>query len=225
MKTDILFLVGFSFSDSDSDDELDDSELEEEEDWEPEPDFDDGDCAGFLFFWTSFTGDATTFAFSTFEAVAGAGFAVRGGGDGDDDFRFDCRSGSTPRFGATGADTFCRSSLDDSLLLYRFLSFWSSDESLDFFRASFSLRCEVGRGGGDGDRLDDELVDGERALDFGFAGFLLGSGDDDDEEEEGGERVLTGSFFRALIGLRLCRGDGERRRSRRFDAEFGFDLS
>ena len=95
---------------------------------------------------------------------------------------------------------------------------------MDFFREAFSSRCEVGRGGGgDGDRLDDELVDGERGLDFGLTGFLLGSGDD--EEEEDGERVFTGSFFRALIGLRLCRGDGERRRSRRFNAEFGFDLS
>lgn len=74
-------------------------------------------------------------------------------------------------------------------------------------RETFSLRCEVGRGG-DGDRLDDELVDGERALDFGFTGFLAGSGEDaDDEEEDEGERAFVGSFFRALIGLRLCRGD------------------
>lgn len=96
---------------------------------------------------------------------------------------------------------------------------------MDFFRATFSLRCEVGRGG-DGDRLDDELVDGERGFDFGLTGFLLGSGDDDDDDEdEDGERALTASFFRALIGLRLCRGEGDRRRSRRLDPELPFDLS
>lgn len=106
------------------------------------------------------------------------------------------------------------------------MSFSSSDDSLDFLRATFSLRCEFERGG-DGDRLDDELVEEERALDLGFTGFFVGSGDDaDEDEEEDDERAaLAGSFFRAFIGLRLCFGDGERRRSRRLDEESAFDLS
>lgn len=53
--------------------------------------------------------------------VTGTGFVVRGCGDGDDDD--DLRFDGTSRLGAAGAVAFCRSSLDDSLLLYRFLSF------------------------------------------------------------------------------------------------------
>jgi hypothetical protein len=212
-----FFLVFLSLSDSDSDDELDDSEFEEEEEEELELDFEDGERTGFLFFWTSLTGDTTDLTFSTVDEVD-VTFVVRRGGEGEDedDFRFDCswrRSCSTARFGGGGGGSFFCSSLD---------------ESLDFFRETLSLRWDVGRDG-DGDWLEDELVDGERGLGFWMTGFFVGLGDAsfDDDDEEDGERFFIGSFLRAFIGLRLCGGDceGERRWSRRFDTGFGFDLS
>lgn len=100
---------------------------------------------------------------------------------------------------------------------------------MDFFLENLSLRWDVGRDG-DGEALEYEPDDGERALDFGMIGFVVGfAGDfvDEADEEEDGERFFIGSCFRALTGLRLCCGDcdGERRRSRRFNAGFVLDLS
>lgn len=71
-----------------------------------------------MFFGTSFTGEATTLAFSTFDDVERtAGFAGRGDGDDEGDRRFDCRSGSGGFFFGGGAGPYCRSSMDDSLFL------------------------------------------------------------------------------------------------------------
>ena len=89
---------------------------------------------------------------------------------------------------------------------------------MDFLRATLSLRCDVGRDG-DGDRLEDEVDEGERALVFVFTGFLVIFGDafidddDDDDDDRDGERFFVASFLRGFIGLRLCCGDfdGERR--------------
>ncbi len=87
-------MVFLSLSDSDSNDELDDSESEEEEvELDFDDDLSDGERVGFLFFWTSLTGDTTDLALLLFDELE-APFVVRcggGGGEGEDegDFRLD----------------------------------------------------------------------------------------------------------------------------------------
>lgn len=87
---------------------------------------------------------------------------------------------------------------------------------------------------GDGERDDVELADAVRAFGLLSTGFFTsgaGAGarsvdedEEDESEEEDGDRFFTGSVLRAFSGLRLCLGEGERRRSRRSDVDFGLTL-